>query len=382
MPVRLPFTLLSLLGGLLLAMTGLPTAWSILTTLPLSLLLWHLARQPGAKDVAVQSWWAIFAYFAGQLFWLVVFAHNLLTADGGLPSVLAWPIAAALLSLLYALEGVFWAIMAFLVARLFTSPLARAWGLAGGWVILEWTRTLGALAFPWSGLGYTFLRTPIIQAADLGGVLLLSALATASAAALVTWIQARNPRPALLLTVIWLAGLAYGLTRTLGAGPPATALLLRTDFNSFDKATGGGEETLQQNSLRLSTKRRPGEVLIWSETAVSNPDDLARVPAPALTGLYRDQLNTVVGWDGLGTTGRFDKAHPVPFGEYFPLSGTFRRSTTPSSWCWASVSRRSFPARCIRRLRFKTFFTVSISVTTPSCRRSPDRWRSRAHRCW
>ena len=150
----------------------------LLSVLPLAVLLWQLSRQPSARQVVVQTFWAISAYFAAQLFWLVVFMHNLMASDGGLPSALAWPLAALALSLLFMLEGVFWAVMAALVARVFRTPQARLWGLAGGWVILEWTRTLGALAFPWSGLGYTLLRTPLIQVADLGGVLLLTALIT------------------------------------------------------------------------------------------------------------------------------------------------------------------------------------------------------------
>ncbi|AWN23152.1 apolipoprotein N-acyltransferase [Deinococcus irradiatisoli] len=305
----------------MLALCGLPLWWSALSVLPLALLLAQLSRQSTPRAVAVQTWWAISAYFAVQLFWLVVFMHNLMSSDGGLPSGLAWPLAALALSPLFMLEGAFWAVMAFLVARLFTAPQARLWGLAGGWVVLEWTRTLGALAFPWGGLGYTLLRTPLIQLADVGGVLLLTALIAASAAALVDWAQTRHLRPVLLLGAAWLVGLGYGLTRTAGEGPPAQALLLRTNFDSFAKATANGFEELWQTQLRLSQQRRPGEVVVWSETAVLFPQRLAEVPSPALTGLYQEARNTAVGWDGTRITGSFDKAHPVPMGEYYPLSG-------------------------------------------------------------
>jgi len=332
---RLSFTgrsqvLLSAALGVLTALCGLPLWWSALSVLPLSVLLWQLSRQPSARQVVVQTFWSISAYFAAQLFWLVVFMHNLMASDGGLPSALAWVLAALALSLLFMLEGVFWAVLAALVARVFRTPQARLWGLAGGWVILEWTRTLGALAFPWSGLGYTLLRTPLIQVADLGGVLLLTALITASAAALVTLAQLKNPRPALLMAALWLACLGYGLTRTPGQGPVGQALLLRTDEDSFDKAQGLPEVQRRQwqAKLALSAQRRPSEVLIWSETAVPTPalltgalPDYPGVPAPGLYGLYQYPRNTAVGWDGQAITGSFDKAHPVPMGEYFPLSG-------------------------------------------------------------
>ena len=333
----------SVLFGVLLALCGLPTLWSILTPLPLALLLLHLSRLGSPRELATQMWWAIFAYFAVQLSWLIAFMHNLMM-EGGLPSLVAWPLAALALSVLFALEGVFWAVMAWLVARSLHTPGGRLWGLAGGWVVLEWTRTLGALAFPWSTLGYTALDTPLAQVADLGGVLLLSTVMTASAAALVSLWRERNPRPLLLLSVVWVAGYGYGLTRTPGEGPRGQALLLRTDFDSFSKATGQSFEQFWQTHLNLSSQRRKGEILIWSETAVPRSDYLTGgpdsrdsegvrrlpgVPAPGLYGLRQGTVegetrNSAVGWDGQQITGSFDKAHPVPMGEYFPLSGVLR----------------------------------------------------------
>ena len=313
---------LSLLSGALLALCGLPTPWSVLSVLPLSLMFWHLSRQAAVRAFTAQTFWAITAYFAVQLFWLIVFMHNLMM-EGGLPVWLAWPLAALALTPLYLLEGAFWAVLAYLVARLYTAPLARVWGLAGGWVMLEWTRTLGALAFPWAGLGYTFLNTPMIQAADLGGVLALTALLSASAAALVTFAHDNNPRPAALLAFLWLLGLGYGISRTPAQGPIHSALLLRTDEDSFGKATGESVDAQWQAKLMLSAQRRPDEVLIWSETAVPAEPWLANLPA-GLYGVYQAPRNTAVGWSGQAITGQFAKAHPVPLGEYFPLSGWLR----------------------------------------------------------
>ncbi|AZI41796.1 apolipoprotein N-acyltransferase [Deinococcus psychrotolerans] len=318
---RLPPAVLSAAFGVCLALCGLPLAWSALTVFPLALLLGHLSRQPSVKQLTLQTLIAISAFFAAQLFWLVVFMQDLMSKDGSLPLVLAWPLSALTLSLLFVLEGIFWALMAFLVAAAFKTPQGRLWGLAGGWVILEWLRTLGALAFPWSGLGYTFLRTPLIQVADLGGVLLLTALLTASAAALVTLMRVKNPRPAALMAALWLAALGYGLTRTAGEGPPAKALLLRTNLDSFAKVTGQDFDQQWQAQLQLSQQRRAGEVTVWSETALLYPERIGEVPAPGLYGMYQYPRNTAIGWDGQRITGSFDKAHPVPMGEYFPLSG-------------------------------------------------------------
>ncbi|MGY2897110.1 apolipoprotein N-acyltransferase [Deinococcus sp. UYEF24] len=311
---------LSLLAGSTLAITGLPSAFSILTLVPLTLLFWHLTRSITPRQFAVQTWWAITAYFTVQLSWLIAFMHALMV-EGGLPVAAAWPLATVVLFPLFALEGLFWALMAWGVARLFHTPQARLWGLAGGWGMVEWLRTLGPLAFPWGGLGYTFLSTPLIQVADLGGVLLLSVLMTGSAAALVTLIRDRQARPFLVLSSLWILGLAYGTTRVPGEGTQGRALLLRTEEDSFGKASGQTFPKQWQVKLNLSAKRRPGEILIWSETAVPTAGWLSAVPASGLYGVARQSANTAAGWDGHTVTGSYLKAHPVPFGEYFPLSG-------------------------------------------------------------
>ena len=93
------------------------------------------------------------------------------------------------------------------------------------------------------------------------------------------------------MALLWLLGLGYGLTRTPGQGPVGQALLLRTDFDSFSKAAGLSFEQFWQTQLKLSAQRRPGEVLIWSETAVPDPAYLLghcptslACPRPASTG--------------------------------------------------------------------------------------------------
>lgn len=122
---------LSLVAGSVLAMTGLPSAFSVLTLVPLTLLFWHLTRPSAPRQLAVQTWWAITAYFTVQLSWLVAFMHALMV-EGGLPAPVAWPLAAVGMFPLFALEGAFWALMAWGVARAFHTPQARLWGLAGG----------------------------------------------------------------------------------------------------------------------------------------------------------------------------------------------------------------------------------------------------------
>ncbi|WP_349774831.1 apolipoprotein N-acyltransferase [Deinococcus taeanensis] len=344
----MPVPALALLLGLALAACGLPLPWSALTPLPLALILVFLARAPTARGSAGRAFWVGFGYFGLHLWWLGAFLVNLLQ----------FPPLALLASVLFALEGAFLAVMALFAARIAWTPTGRVWTLAGGWVLLEWLRFLGPLAFPWPTLGYTLLPTPAIQIADLGGVLLGSVLVAGTAAALAhAWLERaqwgrRSYGPALLAVLAWALALAYGLTRTPGAGPEQPMRVLRVTFDAFGRATGAISSEQQFAEQRAASLRRPtGSVIVWSEGAVSfsgtRPQPGQTVPdfpGPGISGIggleqitppgpdpirqpgaYRE-FNTVASIDAAGTLRSVNaKAQPVPFGELFP----FRPILTP-----------------------------------------------------
>ncbi|MFC4453400.1 apolipoprotein N-acyltransferase [Deinococcus sonorensis] len=309
--------LLSLLLGAALALCGLPQPWSALTPLPLAAVLYWIAGGPRPRQVAGRAFWTMSAYFAVQLWWLARFAADLSGLGTG---------GELLMIPLYLIEGGFWAVMAALCVWRLRDRLARVLALAGGWVVLEWLRTLGPLAFPWSGMGYTLLPSPLVQTADLWGALGLSVLVSATAAAVVAMLYRRWRLP-LGMALIWLLGLGYGLSRMPAAGPQQRALLVRTNFDSFGKASGSvGPEEQMQRLLQLSSARQPGELTIWSETAVSDPSLLPLTPAPGIYGVRDRNQNTVQTWNGLSQGPViYQKLKPVPFGEYYLFAGTEQR---------------------------------------------------------
>ncbi len=322
-PLRLPVPapVIATVLGLLLAACSPPLPWSALAAVPLAGVLAYAALAPRAGGVATRLFWSGTGYFAVHLWWLTAFLGKLF----GVPPL------GALAFALFALEGAFLALMAYPLARGIRSPTARVWALAGGWVVLEWTRFLGPLAFPWPTLGYGLLPTPAIQIADLGGVLLGSVLVALSAAALAFFALARDQwgrgRPLLLAAVAWAAALLYGVTRVPGDGPVQPMLTLRTSFDSFSRAAGSltPQEQLQVE-LRASAGRDPGEVLVWGETALTalaSQTVLPEFPGPGISGLgiprsMEKEQNTVVALNADGQiVARNRKAKLVPFGEYF-----------------------------------------------------------------
>ncbi|MFC6659629.1 apolipoprotein N-acyltransferase [Deinococcus multiflagellatus] len=238
--------------------------------------------------------------------------------------------------------------MALIATRLTPSPTGRVWTLAGGWVLLEWLRFLGPLAFPWPTLGYTLLPTPAIQIADLGGVLLGSVLVAFTAAALgQAWLERQQGRaswrPVVLAALAWGGALGYGLTRLPGEGPEQPMRVLRMAFAAFDRASGtltADEQFRVQRQASLN--RPPGSVVVWSETALTfagPPAPVTAFPGPGISGagVYANvspAYNAVISLDASGRVmSRNDKAKLVPFGEEFPfqtvLGPIYRLILTP-----------------------------------------------------
>ncbi|MDO4245007.1 MAG: apolipoprotein N-acyltransferase [Deinococcus sp.] len=309
---HLPPAAVSALLGVALALTLPPLPTGLLAPLVLAALLWHAAQAPGPKQVAGRIWWAVFAMTTIHLWWLTAFLGN----------IFGFPPAGVLAFLLYALEGGFFALMAYVVARLIASPRGRIWALAGGWGLVEFLRFLGPLAFPWPTLGYALLPTPLIQVADLGGVLLGSVLILGMAAALAS----RSRHSILTLCLCWLAALGYGLTRTAGEGPVQPMRVIRTAFDSFERASGALTYEQQYAMLSpVSGNRTANSVVVWGETALgfeTAPVRLPGFPGPGISGLRtaRPDQNSVISLDSAGQlTGQNVKAKLVPFGEEFPL---------------------------------------------------------------
>ncbi len=312
--LRLPPLATAALLGVLLALTLPPLPTGILTPVVLAALLMFAAAAPTPREVAGRIFVAQSVAIGIHLAWLMVF----------LGRIFGQPLLGGLGLALYALEGAFYALMAYVVARLIPSPRGRVWGLAGGWVLLEALRFLGPFAFPWPTLGYSLIDTPMIQIADLGGVLLCSALVTLTAAALVRFWQGRAA-PLWLVVACWLGALSYGITRTPASGPESQALLQRTTVDAFAKAgqlLSPEQQFTIYNSLTLQ-HRRPGEVAVWTETAIQRENLLPSAPAGGIYGVARvtdgANRNQAVAWTGQAEAGHNDKARPVPFGEYFPL---------------------------------------------------------------
>jgi len=320
----------AILLGVALALCSLPFAWSALFVLPLAALFFWLSASKSPKVAYVRTMWAMSTFFAGHLIWLPLsFLERFKGASVGFVG-------------LWLLEGFFFALLALIVTRLTRRPTRRVWLLAGGWIVLEWLRHLGPLAFPWATVGYTLMPTPLIQVADLGGILLLSLLVTTMAASLARAYSGEF-RPLIATALSWGLALLYGIfgapleksfVRETGTG---TVTLVQGNMDARDKLDGRTDPV--SIYLELSKRAQPGDLVVWPESAVSNsqlpigdPRVAALLPKKFISG-YGITLNSdtyanrVLSWDGKRITSSYDKHFLVPLGEFFPL-----QKELPSVW--------------------------------------------------
>jgi apolipoprotein N-acyltransferase len=227
---------------------------------------------------------------------------------------------------------------------------SMGWALAVApflWVVAEWLRGHVLGGFPWGSLGYSqYLRLPVIQIAELGGVYAVSFVLVAANAALAACLVLpwRRATGAVVLGggLIGVT-LLFGTSRLAEAPRPAEATIGIMQPAIEQPLKWEPRHTATTLAIYMALTRRAGaerpDLLVWPETAA--PTRLEE--DPVLLGALRDlagaygmpilvgsidlegttperMYNTAFLVTEAGITGRYDKMHLVPFGEYLPFS--------------------------------------------------------------
>jgi len=237
-------------------------------------------------------------------------------------------------------------------------------GVSMVWVGCEYLRGHLFTGFPWNPIGVSQYTNPaIIQVAEWGGVGLVSAgIVWMNAAIFVTLRQYSHgtritryrPHYELMLGILPLAfSMMYGMDALLNpAGFPESVhvALIQPNVPQSEKWDYAREEQirLRLEELTDAALRLEGiDLVIWPETALP---DYVRFSAPSYSLVQRltaggtpllagslDVVNTASGrtyynssvlFERDGTvTGKYDKQHLVPFGEYVPFPAMMRGFT-------------------------------------------------------
>lgn len=346
----------SLLTGLLLVFLFPPADMRLLAPVALTPLLYALAHEP------FPAWRFFWGWLAGFVFWVSVcyWIQAVLLGYGGLNL----PLSILALVLFAAIKALHLGAFAWLAGPM----LERPWGLLA--IPALWTgieRLHAPLGFTWLQLGNAGIEMGLpLRLAPFVGVYGLSFVFAALATGL-TFVALRRPRRQLA----WLAPLLIlPLLPAIGYREPPneTAVTMQPALDESAPWTPAAIEKETKNLAyeTLAEALRPDQpkptLLLWPEVpapmyyyadakfrdAVSQTARLSSASFLLGTVAYTthgEPLNSAVmlGADGR-LTGRYDKVHLVPFGEFVPpLFGWIQKISTEAGNYEAGKRIVTFP---------------------------------------
>jgi apolipoprotein N-acyltransferase len=228
------------------------------------------------------------------------------------------------------------------------------------WVSLEYLRTYAFSGFPWALLGYSqYQWLPVIQLSDMTGVYGVSFLVVMGNVAMtviLSWLWHRKAQistsfpwqPALAFVVILSTSLVYGHWQInqqamLDKSARSLSLGLVQANIAQDKKwdTAYIDETLMRYTALSQQTGKNLDLLIWPEAAMPFFFEKERAYQKTILSVLIDSQNPLLfgsptlRFEPDGSpyllnsayllspekllTGRYDKRHLVPFGEYIPL---------------------------------------------------------------
>jgi apolipoprotein N-acyltransferase len=291
-----------------------------------------------------------FCAYAGILYWINV----VITEYGHLP----WAASIVLYLILVAWLALFYGFTTLIARAAEPAGIKTAFSLPVAWVAGDLLRSFLMTGSPWAMLGHSQYRTlPLIQIADICGVFGITLLIVLANVVLYRALRAIAgagvPYPvksALVLLVLFIATLFYGFSRlndgTSVAAPPLRVAVVQGNIPQDVKWSPAFQDRTISIYERLTREAAKNgvDLVVWPESAVpfflqDEPQQADRIrrlarelsssmivgsPAHELRDGKRVFLNSAFMISPSGeTSGRSDKIHLVPFGEYVPLGRFF-----------------------------------------------------------
>jgi len=339
--------LIALLVGAASAFAFEPFALWPLMPLAFAVLSELIARASSLRRALLIGWGFGVGQFCIGLNWIA----TAFTFQAAMPAWLGW-VAVVLLSFYLAVYPMLAVGLAWRYGR--ARRVAQVLALAGAWAICEWLRGTMFTGFAWNPVGVALVDTPWRETSATIGTYGLSLLVVLAGGML--WLLARREwRAPLGFAGVLLLLLALPSPRPSATGTAGPRVrIVQPNIGQADKWREGFDAIAAQRLASLSQRpfdpdRGPPQVIFWPEAAVTNPlSDERGGAAPyidaerarAMRGIFPGATlvtgglgivsndgqtvggatNSVFILDPAGRlTGRYDKAHLVPYGEYLPM---------------------------------------------------------------
>lgn len=359
--------LAAVLAGVFYSLTFAPgplPQW-LLPAVQLGVLAW-LARTtlyaPSAQHAAWRGWFFGLGMFTVGLYWLTIS----MSLYGGMP----WVLSAAALLLLSAYLALFPA-LALWFTRLISlqksalTTLGFIFTWASSWTLAEWLRGTLFTGFPWLNTAYGQVDSWLAGWSIIGGTYGVVWVTALMAAALMVTIDAKGSMKKvgpLIVVIVTIVGALLGtLQLTQPFGEPLRVRLIQGNIDQGEKFTPVQWQIAIQRYLDLAQHQMPDQMLtpqlimmpetmmvkfpqdidpsIWQSLIDIAQKDQATIllGSPLLNTQTRQYTNSIIAVTGQLTpqqlilsskgllshtqtsTGRYDKQHLVPFGEFVPL---------------------------------------------------------------
>jgi apolipoprotein N-acyltransferase len=331
--------LIAFLAGLVSATGFRPLDLWPLLLVSLAALIALMDRATRLRTALAIAWCFGFGQFVLGLNWIA----TAFTFQAAMPAWLGW-IAVVLLSLYLAVFPMLGAGAAWWATRRLGGGTVMLTVLtASAWIVSELARASVFTGFAWNPDGVVWIDLPTAQSARWIGTYGLSGLAVLTGGGLLLLGQRRWRSGAMLTAPLWLGVLALVLPIAPSPTDPGRRIrVVQPDIGQAVKYDPAHEEENVARLFRLSGKPGPlPRLLLWPEAAVPAYPETDPEARTALAGLLgpRDMLmfgatslilkpdgyitaarNSLFGLDPASRlTGRYDKAHLVPYGEYLPM---------------------------------------------------------------
>lgn len=337
------YVLYALLTGAASALAFEPVGWWPLMLVAFAIMC-ELISRARSLWIGILSGFAFgFGQFVVGLNWIA----TAFTFQSAMPAALGW-IAVVLLSLYLALYPALAAGLAWRFGR--KNRLGLLFILAGAWVITEWLRGTLLTGFPWNPAAAILAPTPLVTMSALLGSYGLSGLVVLLGGAI--WLEFHK-RWLPLVVIVGVTAMLWLLPASSVPEAPLAVRNVRVVQPNIGQQIRWDPGFADQSARRLATLSGPPSaqprLLLWPESAITEPLDDPRPQAQALAQARRSRAAAVLGAsdrlltgglavsstdggrvDGLSNSvfvlapggrmiGRYDKAHLVPYGEYLPM---------------------------------------------------------------
>jgi len=327
------YTLIIAIGlGAIVPLSFAPMRWFLPIWISLIGFFMMLYHYP--KHAWMLGWLYGLGMFGTGVSWIYVSIH----VYGHMPAWLAIIITLMFVAFMAQFIGwTTWLMQRYAPLRPTLSSIA---GLAGLWVLLEWSRSWLLTGFPWLQLGYSQTNTLLGYGAPYIGSYGISFLLLIISGLIWLSIIYRKQithaiRPLILLIIILsllFIGQRWSWTQTVG--PALRIALIQGNIPQDDKWHPYYEHSIINTYLLLSQPHWGMDLIVWPESAIPVPlerlspvilktlqqqahtnqtDLLTGIPMTAPNGYYNSLLH-------IGSTNQsFHKTQLVPFGEYIPM---------------------------------------------------------------